>query len=135
MLSRREILELSGATAIFASLRAIAQDLTPPDYKLDIVAVTLDVSPRQQVKTTAHNGHAPGPLLHLKEGQAVTIEVTNHTDHAEVVHWHGLFLPPAIDGALEEGAPPIAARASARYTFTPAPAGFRSVPLTCHGNG
>jgi len=125
MLSRREILKLSGATAISASLRAIAQDLPPPDYKLDIAAVTLDLAPRQQVKTTAYNGQAPGPLLHLKEGQAVTIEVTNHTDHAEVVHWHGLFLPPAVDGALEEGTPPIAPRASARYTFTPAPAGFR----------
>jgi len=125
MVSRREVLKLSGATAISASLGAIAQDIAPADYELDIAAVTLDVAPRRQVKTTGYNGQAPGPLLHLKEGRTVTIAVTNHTDHPEVVHWHGLFLPPAVDGALEEGTPPIAPGTSARYTFTPAPAGFR----------
>ena len=35
------------------------------------------------------------------------------------------FLPPEIDGAMEEGTPMIASGASARYTFTPEPAGFR----------
>lgn len=44
------------------------------------------------------------------------------------MHWHGLFTPPDADGAIEEGTPPIAAGSSARYTFTPRPAGFRSAP-------
>ena len=67
----------------------------------------------------------PGPLLRLKEGQPVTIDVTNQTGNSEVVHWHGLFLPPQVDGAMEEGTPPIPAGGHARYTFTPRPAGFR----------
>ena len=46
------------------------------------------------MKTTAYNGQVPGPLLRLKKNQPVTIEVTNHTDRPEVVHWHGLFTPP-----------------------------------------
>jgi FtsP/CotA-like multicopper oxidase with cupredoxin domain len=125
MISRRDTLKLCGAAAISPSLRAIAQYLGPPDYRLDIATVRLDLSPRQQFKTTAYNGQAPGPLVHLKEGQPVTVEVTNHTDHPEVVHWHGLFLPPEVDGAIEQGTPPIAPGASARYTFTPSPAGFR----------
>ena len=57
----------------------------------------------------------PGPLLRLKEGRPVTIDVTNQTGNSEVVHWHGLFLPPQVDGAMEEGTPPIppaAARAT-----------------------
>jgi len=41
------------------------------------------------------------------------------------VHWHGLFLPSAVDGALEEGTPLIVPEARARYTFTPQPAGLR----------
>jgi FtsP/CotA-like multicopper oxidase with cupredoxin domain len=61
----------------------------------------------------------------LKENQPVTIEVTNRTDRPEVVHWHGLFIPPNIDGATEEGTPLVAPNSSARYTFTPRPAGFR----------
>jgi FtsP/CotA-like multicopper oxidase with cupredoxin domain len=77
------------------------------------------------LKTTAYNGQVPGALLRFKENQPVTIEVTNHTDRPEVVHWHGLFTPPDADGAIEEGTPPIAAGSTARYTFTPRPSGFR----------
>ena len=61
----------------------------------------------------------------MKEGRPVTIDVTNQTGDSEVVHWHGLFLPPQVDGAIEEGTPPIPAGGRARYTFTPRPAGFR----------
>jgi FtsP/CotA-like multicopper oxidase with cupredoxin domain len=77
------------------------------------------------VKTVAYNGQVPGPLLRFKENRPVTIEVTNRTDRAEVVHWHGLFIPPEVDGAIEEGTPAIAPQSSARYTFTPRPSGFR----------
>jgi FtsP/CotA-like multicopper oxidase with cupredoxin domain len=63
--------------------------------------------------------------LRLLEGRQVTIEVINRTNRAEVVHWHGLFLPPEVDGAIEEGTVPIPPSESARYTFIPRPAGFR----------
>jgi hypothetical protein len=46
-------------------------------------------------------------LLRFKEDQQVTIEVTNRTDRAEVVHWHGLFNSTEVDGALEEGTPAL----------------------------
>ena len=64
-------------------------------------------------------------MLRLREGQPVTIDVTNQTGNSEVVHWHGLFLPSQVDGAMEEGTPLIPAGGRARYTFTPRPAGFR----------
>jgi FtsP/CotA-like multicopper oxidase with cupredoxin domain len=41
------------------------------------------------------------------------------------VHWHGLFIPPAQDGAMEEGSPIIAPGESLLYTFPPKPAGTR----------
>jgi FtsP/CotA-like multicopper oxidase with cupredoxin domain len=125
MISRRTLLKLSGLAAASSSLSAFAQDLAAPDYTLDIAPVTLELSPRHSLKTIAYNGQVPGPLLRLKEDRPVTIEVVNHTDRPEVVHWHGLFLPPSVDGAIEEGTPPIAANGSARYTFTPRPSGFR----------
>jgi hypothetical protein len=55
----------------------------------------------------------------------VTIEVANRTKSPEIVHWHGLFLPPEVDGSMEEGTPMIPPGGKARYTFTPRPAGFR----------
>jgi FtsP/CotA-like multicopper oxidase with cupredoxin domain len=125
MISRRDLLKLSSLVGLAPSFPTLARDLAAPDHKIDIAPITLDLSPRHRLKTTAYNGQVPGTLLRLKENQPVTIEVTNHTDRPEVVHWHGLFTPPDADGATEEGTPSIAAASSTRYTFTPRPAGFR----------
>jgi FtsP/CotA-like multicopper oxidase with cupredoxin domain len=96
-----------------------------PDHSLTIAPYALEVAPKKFVKTVAYNGQVPGPLLRMKEGVPVTVEVTNHSSNDEVVHWHGLFLPPEVDGSMEEGTPHVAAGKIARYTFTPRPAGFR----------
>src|SRR5580700_624054 len=112
-------------TVASAALAGRAQQITPADYTLDIAAYTLEVAPRRTIKTIAYNAQVPGPLLRFKEGEPVTIQVTNHTTNNEIVHWHGLFLSPAVDGAMEEGTPHIAPGNIASYTFTPRPAGFR----------
>jgi FtsP/CotA-like multicopper oxidase with cupredoxin domain len=125
LVTRRQVLKFSAMAAASAVLGARAQQLAPADYTLDIAAHDLEVAPRRTVKTTAYNRQVPGPLLRLKEGRPVTIDVNNQTGNREVVHWHGLFLPPEVDGAMEEGTPPIPAGGRARYTFTPRPAGFR----------
>ena len=44
------------------------------------------------------------------------------------MHWHGLFLPSQIDGAMEEGTPMIPPGGNARYTFTPRPCRLALVP-------
>jgi FtsP/CotA-like multicopper oxidase with cupredoxin domain len=124
MISRRDLLKLPGILGL-VPLAALGRDVAPADYRIEIAPVTLDLSPHHRVKTTAYNGQAPGPLLRVKENQPVTIEVTNRTDRPEVVHWHGLFTPPSVDGAMEEGTAPIAPNSSARYALTPRPAGFR----------
>jgi FtsP/CotA-like multicopper oxidase with cupredoxin domain len=125
MISRREFLQLSSGAGVACSMPAVTADWAAPDYKLEIAPVTLDLSPHHRLRTTAYNGRAPGPLLRLVENQPVSIEVSNRTDRPEVVHWHGLFTPSDVDGAAEEGTLPIPAGLSARYTFTPRPAGFR----------
>jgi FtsP/CotA-like multicopper oxidase with cupredoxin domain len=126
MTSRREFLELCCcAASVFESAPVLSQEIDAPDYNLDIAPAVLDLSPRHQVRTVAYNGCAPGPLLRLREGRPVTVHVTNRSDRPEVVHWHGLSLPSTIDGAVEEGTRVIAPNSTARYTFTPRPAGFR----------
>ena len=44
------------------------------------------------------NGTIPGPLIRVKEGQEVTLRVTNQLMEASSIHWHGLLLPPDMDG-------------------------------------
>ncbi|HEY6374458.1 MAG TPA: multicopper oxidase domain-containing protein [Edaphobacter sp.] len=95
------------------------------DYTLEIGPCTVEASPRNIIKTIGYNGQVPGPLLRLRENKQTVVEVINHTDNPEIVHWHGLFLPSEIDGAMEQGTPMIPPGQSARYEMLPKPAGFR----------
>jgi len=95
------------------------------DYSLRIEACNLEIAPGISVKTTAYNGQVPGPVLRLREGVPVTIDVTNASAHPDIVHWHGLAIDSKNDGAMEEGSPMIAPGGQLRYSFTPRPAGTR----------
>ena len=44
------------------------------------------------------NGQLPGPVLRFKEGENVVINVTNRLDENASIHWHGLIVPPEMDG-------------------------------------
>ena len=47
---------------------------------------------------TAINGSVPAPVLRFKEGDTVTLNVTNNMAVDTSIHWHGLILPSAMDG-------------------------------------
>jgi FtsP/CotA-like multicopper oxidase with cupredoxin domain len=53
------------------------------------------------------------------------VDVLNATSVPEFVHWHGLFIPSAVDGSGEEGTPPVAPKGQRRYQFVPKPSGTR----------
>jgi len=103
----------------------IPANAPPADITLDISPYLLEASSKHRFQTVAYNGQVPGPLLRMMQGRSVTVDIHNHTANPEIVHWHGLFLPVPVDGAMEEGSPMIAPGASTRVTFTPEPAGFR----------
>ena len=67
------------------------------EYRLDIARKTVNVTGTAVEKITV-NGTIPGPTLHFREGEDVTIRVTNHLDEPTSVHWHGLLLPGIMDG-------------------------------------
>jgi FtsP/CotA-like multicopper oxidase with cupredoxin domain len=95
------------------------------NYKLNLQPTTLEIAPGIAVKTVAYNGQVPGPILRLREGVPVSIDVTNSSLNEDIVHWHGLAIDSLNDGAMEEGSPMIPAGGRLRYTFTPRPAGTR----------
>jgi CopA family copper-resistance protein len=47
---------------------------------------------------TAINGSVPAPVLRWKEGDMVTLNVTNNLAEDTSIHWHGIILPSAQDG-------------------------------------
>lgn len=52
----------------------------------------------QSRSANAVNGSIPAPTLHLKQGQRVTLNVTNYLVDDSSIHWHGLILPNEMDG-------------------------------------
>ena len=46
----------------------------------------------------AVNGSVPGPLVRLREGEPVKLNVTNMLDEDSSIHWHGLLVPFQYDG-------------------------------------
>jgi FtsP/CotA-like multicopper oxidase with cupredoxin domain len=95
------------------------------DITLRISPVTVELAPDRILSTIGYNGLSPGPVLRMKEGKPVTVDVINGTDVPELVHWHGLLIPGDVDGVDEEGTPFVPAQGRRRYQFTPKPAGMR----------
>ncbi|AFU97791.1 copper resistance system multicopper oxidase [Simiduia agarivorans] len=51
----------------------------------------------QRMATTI-NGSIPAPTLRLREGDEVTIRVSNRLSVPTSIHWHGILLPYQMDG-------------------------------------
>ena len=142
---RRDFLELGGLASLAGPLavRTAAQqgqvpipmpgspstagptELSGTEFTLQIAPVTVELAPNRIVSTIGYNGTSPGPLLRMKEGVPVTVNVVNDTDVPEYVHFHGLFLPSDADGSEEEGTPAVPPHGKRSYRFTPNPAGTR----------
>ena len=65
----------------------------------------------------AINGTIPGPLLRLREGQDLRINVTNHLAEDSSIHWHGLLLPFQFDGVPGISFPGIKPGQTFTYEF------------------
>src|SRR5262244_3980951 len=121
-LGRREVLLGIGAGAAGiacggALTAAYAQVAAAPDYTLRIAPLRLELAPDKVVETFGYNGTVPGPLIRVREGQQVSIDIRNDSDVDDIIHWHGLYIPAASDGAMEEGSPMIELGHVQRYSF------------------
>jgi FtsP/CotA-like multicopper oxidase with cupredoxin domain len=95
------------------------------DYTLRIAPVTVELDRSHILSTIGYNGTAPGPVLRMREGKPVTVDVINDTDTSELVHWHGMLIPPEVDGTEEAGSPFVLPHGRRRLELTPGPAGSR----------
>ena len=144
-MKRREFLKWSGATALGASAAGIlSPEATPQamppmqsnsapgpvpagkaDVTLTIAPIAVELVPNRIISTVGYNGTSPGPVLRMREGKPVTVDVINDTDSPEFVHWHGMLIPAELDGTEEEGSPAVPPHGRRRFQLTPGPAGSR----------
>src|SRR5665647_675621 len=60
------------------------------EFSMTIDEVSIEVAPGFTNKVFAFNGQVPGPLIHVREGDDVTVHVTNNTTLPHSIHWHGI---------------------------------------------
>jgi FtsP/CotA-like multicopper oxidase with cupredoxin domain len=99
----------------------------PADVTLRIGPVLVDVTKDKTLSTIGYNGRVPGPLIRLREGKQVSVQILNDTDTPEFVHWHGQFIQSEVDGASEEKSIVVPPHGQVSYQFIPKPAGIRWV--------
>ncbi|MEL0108392.1 MAG: copper resistance system multicopper oxidase, partial [Rhodospirillaceae bacterium] len=110
-----------------AILSAVFMAMTVPaafagTYNLTIDETTLKYSDTE-TPAMAINGTVPGPVLRFKEGEELTINVTNKLDEDTSIHWHGLILPYQQDGVPGISFPGIKPKTTFTYNFPAQQAG------------
>lgn len=87
----------------------------------------VEIARGHTIDTVAYNDAVPAPLIRLREGVPVEVELINDTATPEFVHWHGLIVSIEADGSQEEGSPAVPAHGRLRYRLLPQPSGSRYV--------
>ena len=90
--------------------------LTGSDFELEIAPAAVDFTGRPRL-ATAVNGSVPAPTLRWREGDTVTIRVTNRLDASASIHWHGVTLPYDMDGVPGLSYDGIAPHSTFTYRF------------------
>ncbi|WP_297790990.1 copper resistance system multicopper oxidase [uncultured Marinobacter sp.] len=100
--------------AILAGLMPLP--LLAGEYDISVDRVQIDTGDFVK-EGIGYNGASPGPVLRFKEGEEVTINVTNNLDEMTSIHWHGLILPFEQDGVPGISFPGIKPGETFTYQF------------------
>src|SRR6478735_6086492 len=77
------------------------------------------------VRVWGYNGQMPGPELRVTEGDTVRVTLVNQLPVPTTIHWHGINVPPAMDGVAGLTQEPVNPGERFTYEFTATPAGTR----------
>ncbi len=66
-------------------------------FDLTIEPTPINITGRRRI-ATAVNGSVPAPILYWRQGDTVTLNVTNRLDVPTSIHWHGVRSPANMDG-------------------------------------
>jgi CopA family copper-resistance protein len=104
---------------------AVTNTLVSPGSQVPLSGDVIDLTISEQLfrldgqtgTAMTINGTIPGPVIRLKEGQQATLRVTNRLEESTSIHWHGLLLPPTMDGVPGVSFAGIAPGATFTYRF------------------
>ncbi|WP_457749996.1 copper resistance system multicopper oxidase [Sulfurimonas sp.] len=92
-------------------------ELSGTVFHLTIDKTLVNVTGEPSYATTV-NGMLQGPTLKWREGDTITLHVTNNLSESSSIHWHGIILPYQMDGVPGISYAGIAPGETFTYTFT-----------------
>jgi CopA family copper-resistance protein len=96
--------------------RAPPAVLEGTDFDLRVGTTPVNFTGRVRQAITV-NGSLPAPILRWREGDTVTLRVTNTLAEDTSIHWHGILVPTGMDGAPGLSFPGIAPGETFVYQF------------------
>ena len=126
--SRREFLRGSGAAALLGAAGGIGA----PAFAGGDELITLNARPGTarlappdypETRIWGYDGMVPGPTIRVTQGQRVRRRFVNALPQPTTVHWHGIRIENAMDGAPELTQSPVPPGADFVYDFAPPDAG------------
>lgn len=114
MLNKQKKLNIYALSLVFLSSTVMAENKT---VNLNVDYKTVNFTGKS-VQALAINNEIPGPTLHFKEGDTVTLNVYNHLKEDTTIHWHGLLVPWNMDGVEHVSQAPITPGRVFHYHFT-----------------
>jgi CopA family copper-resistance protein len=127
-IGRRQFVQgIAGGTLLLGSGRLLAaglagalaptrQVLSGTQFDLSIDPLPVNFTGAARLATSV-NGQVPAPLLRWREGDVVTLRVTNRLAVRSSIHWHGIILPADMDGVPGLSFAGIAPGATYVYRF------------------
>ena len=97
-----------GAAAV-AAAATVEYDLIVAEGEVNVTGLP--------VRALTINGGIPGPVLRFAEGDLARIRVRNDLGVETSIHWHGLLVPPGMDGVPWVSFPPIEPGSTFVYEF------------------
>jgi len=91
-------------------------ELRGTEFDLTLADTPVDFTGRPRLATTI-NGSIPGPTLRWREGDTVTLRITNRLAEPTSLHWHGILVPYEMDGVPGISFPGIAPGETFTYRF------------------
>jgi CopA family copper-resistance protein len=103
-------------TAMPPPMNKSAAVLSGTEFQLHLGEMPVDFTGAGRTGTVV-NGQIPAPLLRWREGDIVTLDVTNHMRARSSIHWHGMIVPADMDGVPGLSFDGIASGETYRYRF------------------
>jgi FtsP/CotA-like multicopper oxidase with cupredoxin domain len=67
-------------------------------FELEASELEWEFVPGIKTRAWGYNGAIPGPVIEASVGDVLEIRLTNRLPEPTMIHWHGLRLPPPMDG-------------------------------------